>query len=166
MPRSPLWENLRKWNRTLIELAELENVIRNNIQQAIEADGSLKGIISQGVNGVIPAAVDVLVHQIKEWANGREGLKMDLDIHLEKAREGKVRMRYGFSRFGEIEESQVEKIKAVLIDFESKLKNQSQYLEMEKLFGKLGRLKISIGESLTVILLRRIVPGKCRFCPI
>jgi len=91
---------------------------------------------------------------------------MDIDIHLEKTSEGRVRMRYGFSHFGEIEESQLEKIKAVLIDFESKLKNQPEYLEMEKLFGKLGRLKISIGESLTVILLRRIVPGKCKYCPL
>jgi len=103
---------------------------------------------------------------VKEWAHGREELKIDRDMHFEKAPEGKVRMRYGFSHFGEIEESHVEKIKAVLVDFESKLKNQPEYLEMEKLYGKLGRLKISIGESLTVILLRRIVPGKCKYCPL
>jgi len=166
MPRSPLWENLRKWNRTLTELAESKDVIRNKIQREIEADGRLNGIVSQGVNGVIPEAVDVLVHQVKEWARGREGLKMDRDIHLEKTSEGRVRMRYGFSSFGEIEESQVEIIKAVLIDFESGLKDRSEYLEIEKLFNRLGRLKTNIGEVLTVILLRRIVPGKCKFCPI
>jgi hypothetical protein len=166
MPRSPLWENLRKWNRTLTELAESKDVIRNKVQREIEADGRLNGIVSQGANGVIPAAVDVLVHQVKEWARGREGLKMDRDIHLEKTSEGRVRMRYGFSSFGEIEESQVEIIKAVLIDFESGLKDRSEYLEIEKLFNRLGRLKASILEILTVILLRRIVPGKCKFCPI
>ena len=166
MPRSPLWENLRKWNRTLTELAELEDVIRNNIRQAIEADGRLNGIVSKGANGVIPAAIDVLVHQMKEWARGREGLKMDRDIHLEKTSEGKAKMRYGFSHFGELKESSVEIIKAVLIDFESGLKKRPEYLEMEKLYGKLGRLKTNIGESLTVILLRRIVPGRCKYCPL
>jgi hypothetical protein len=166
MPRSPLWENLRKWNRTLTELAELEGMIRNNVQREIEADGRLNRIVSQGSNGVIPAVVDALFHQMKEWARGREGLKIDRDIHIEKAKEGRVRMRYGFSRFGEIEESQVETIKAVLIDFESGLKDQSEYLEMEKLFNRLGRLKKSIGEILTVVLLRRIVPGRCKFCPL
>ncbi|MBA7678638.1 hypothetical protein ES703_86916 [subsurface metagenome] len=166
MPRSPLWENLRKWNRTLTELAELNDVIRNKIQREIETDGRLKGIVSQGANGVIPAAIDVLVHQVKQWARGLEGLKLDRDIHLEKAPEGRVRMRYGFSHFGEIEEGQVETIKAVLIDFESELKHSPEYLEMEKLYGKRGRLKTNIGESLTVILLRRIVPGRCKYCPL
>ena len=166
MPRSPLWENLRKWNRAVTELAELREAIRNDIQREIEADVRLKWIVSQGANGVIPAAVDVLVHQVKEWAHGREGLKIDQDMHLEKVREGKVRMRYGFSHFGEIEESQVEKIKAVLIDFESGLKDWSEYLEIEGLFNRVGRLKTNIGEILTVVLLRRIVPGRCKFCPL
>lgn len=166
MPRSPLWENLRKWNRTLTELAESKDVIRNKIQGEIEADGRLNGVVSQGANGVIPAAIDVFVHQVKEWARGREGLKMDRDIHLEKTSEDRVKMSYGFSHFGEIAESCVETIKAVIIDFESGLKNRPEYLEMEKLYDKLGRLKASIGESLTVILLRRIVPGKCKYCPL
>ena len=166
MPRSPLWENLRRWNRVVTKLAELQEVIRNNIQQEIEADGRLNGIVSQGANGVIPAAADVLVHQVKEWARSIEGLKIDRDIHSEKTSEGRVRMRYAFSHFGEIEESCVETIKAVIIDFESGLKNRPEYLEMEKLYGKLGRLKASIWERLTVILLRRIVPGKCKYCPL
>ena len=166
MPRSPLWENLRKWNRTLTEVDELEAVIRNNLQREIEADGRLNDIVSEGANGVIAAAVDVLVHQVKEWARGREGLKIDRDIHIEKTKEGRVRMRYGFSSFGEIEESQVEIIKAVLIDFESGLKDRSEYLEIERLFNRLGRLKTNIGEVLTVVLLRRIVPGRCKYCPL
>ena len=166
MPRSPLWENLRKWNRTVTELAELNDVIRNKIQREIEAEGKLNRIVSWGANGVIPAAVDVLVHQVKEWARGREGLKINSDIHLEKTKEGRVRMRYGFSHFGEIEEMQVEIIKTVLVDFEVKIKPWPEYLEMEKLAARLWRIKKVIGEVITVVLLRRIVPGKCKFCPL
>jgi hypothetical protein len=166
MPRSPLWENLRKWNRTLIELAELGDTLRNNVQKEIKTDGKLKGIVSQDANGVILPAVNVLVHQVQQWARGLEGLKMDRDLHIEKTAEGKVRMRYGFSHFGEIEEGQVEIIRAVLIDFESRLKKGPEYTEIEKLYGKLTRLKTSIGEILTIILLRRIVPGRCKFCPL
>ena len=91
---------------------------------------------------------------------------MDRDIHLEKTSEGRVKMRYGFSHFGELEERSVEIIKAVLIYFESELKHSPEYLEMEKLIGRLERLKKGIGEVLTVVLLRRIVPGRCRYCPL
>ena len=120
MPRSPLWENLRKWNRTLTELAELEGRIRNNLQHEIEVDGRLNDIVSEGANGVITAVVDALVHQVKEWARGREGLKIDRDNHVEKTEEGRVRLRYGSSRFGEIEEVQIEIIKTILIVFSTR----------------------------------------------
>jgi hypothetical protein len=166
MPRSPLWENLRKWNRTLTEIAELEAVIRDNLDREIKKDGRLNRIVSHGANGVIPAAIDVLVHQLKEWARGGEGLKIDMNIYIQKTSEGMVIMRYGFSSFGEIEEEQIETIKGMLIDFESRLKGRSEYLEMESLFNRLGRLKTSIWEIINVILLRRIVPGRCKYCPL
>lgn len=166
MPRSPLWENLRKWNRALTDIAELEAVIRDNLDRDIKKDGRLNRIVSHGANGVIPAAVDVLVHQLKEWARGGEGLKIDMNTYIQKTSEGMVIMRYGSHSFGEIKEERVETIKGVLIDFESKLKDRPEYLEMEKLFDRLGRLKTSIWEIINVILLRRIVPGRCKYCPL
>jgi hypothetical protein len=166
MPRSRLWGNLRKWNRTLQELAELESTSRIKIQKEIEVDGRLKGIVSQGGSGVISAAVDVLVHQVKQWARGSEGLILDRNFRLEMASEGRVRVIYGFSHFGEIEESQVGIIKNVINDFELKMKHWTEYMEMEKLFNRLSRLGQVIRELLTVILLRRIVQGKCKYCPL
>lgn len=166
MPRSPLWENLRRWNRTLTEIADLKAVIRDNLDREIKKDGRLNGIVSQGTNEVIPGAVAALVHQVEEWARGGEGLKIDMNISIQKTGEGMVIMRYGSHSFGEIKKEQVETIKGMLINFESGLKDRSEYLEMESLFNRLGRLKTSIWETTTVILLRRIVPGRCKFCPL
>jgi hypothetical protein len=166
MPRSPLWENLRKWNRALTEIADLKAVIRDNLDREIKENGRLNDIVSQGANEVIPGVADALVHQVEEWARGREGLKIDLNISFQKTSEGVVIMRYGSHSFGAIKEEQVETIKDVLIDFESGLKDRPEYLEMENLFNRLGRLKTSIWEILNVILLRRIVPGRCKYCPL
>jgi len=65
----------------------------------------------------------------------------------------------------------MEKIQAgittkVLADFEQKITQWPEYLQLEKLYSKLPRLKKGIGEVLTVVLLRRIVPGKCKYCPL
>ena len=166
MPRSPLWGNLRSWNQTLTELAALQDMIRQKLVTSIKDDGRLNAIISRGANGVTPAAVEVLLFQVKEWSRGREGLKIDRDIHLEPTSEGRVSMRYGFSHFGEIEEGCAGTIKAVLVDFEQKITQWPEYTELQKLYGKLERLKKGISEVLTVVLLRRIVPGKCKYCPL
>jgi hypothetical protein len=166
MPRSPLWENLRKWNQTLIELAELEDMIRNKLQKEIAVDGRLDSIISQGSEGATPAAVNVLVYQMEQWTRGLEGLKIDRDIRLEKAPGASVGMSYGFSHFGEINMDSVDIVKALLIDFERNTKDWPEYLQMEKLSARLRRLKKSIGDILTAVLLRRIVPGRCKYCPL
>jgi len=166
MPRSPLWGNLRSWNQTLAELTALQDMIRQKLVASIKDDRRLNAIVSRGANGAITAAADVLLFQMQEWSQGREGLKIDRDIHLQAAPEGRVSMRYGFSHFGEIEKGQPETIIKVLTEFEQKITQWPEYLQLEKLYGKLERLKKSIDESLTVILLRRIVTGKCKYCPL
>jgi hypothetical protein len=166
MPRSPLWGNLRSWDQTLTELTALQDMIRQKLVTSVKDDGRLNTIISRGANGVITAAVEVLLFQMQEWSRGREGLKIDRDIHSGKASEGKFIMRYGFSHFGEIEEGYIGTIKAVLVDFERDVKQWPEYPQLEKLYSKLARLKKGIGEVLTVVLLRRIVPGKCKYCPL
>lgn len=166
MPRSPLWDNLKRWKQTLTEIAALHDMIRQKLVASIKDDGRLNAIVSRGANEVITAAVDVLLFQTQGWSRGREGLKIDRDIHLEKASEGRFIMRYGFSHFGEIEEGYVGTIKEVLVDFERDIKQWPEYPQLENLYSKLARLKKGIGEVLTVVLLRRIVPGKCKYCPL
>jgi len=166
MPRSPLWGNLKSWNQTLTELAALQDTIRQKLVINIKDDGRLNAVISHGANGVITAAVKVLLFQMQEWPRGREGLKIDRDIHLEPTSEGRVSMRYGFSHFGKMEKIQAEITTKVLADFEQKITQWPEYLQLEKLYSKLPRLKKGISEVLTVVLLRRIVPGKCKYCPL
>ena len=144
----------------------LQDMIRQKLVTSIKDDGRLNAIISRGANGVPPATVEVLLHQMQEWSRAREGLKIDRDIHLQAAPEGRVSMRYGFSHFGEIEKGHVGTIKEVLVDFEQKITQWPEYQQMEKLYSKLARLKKGISEILTVVLLRRIVPGKCKYCPL
>lgn len=166
MPRSPLWENLRKWNQTLQELGELESKLLQRVQKEIEEDGRLEGIASYNSNEVILATVEVLVHQVKQWTRGSEGLLLDRNFRLEKASEGRVRVVYGFSHFGEVEESHGGIIKDVVKDIELKMRQWPEYLEAEKLVNRISRIGIAIRELVTVILLRRIVPGKCKYCPL
>jgi hypothetical protein len=166
MPRSPLWGNLKKWNQGLIELAALQDTIRRKLVASIKDDGRLNAIISHCANEVAPASVEVLLFQMQEWSQGREGLKIDRDIHLEPASDGRVSMRYGFSHSCDMEKIQAGITTKVLADFEQKITQWPEYTELQKLYGKLERLKKGISEVLTVVLLRRIVPGKCKYCPL
>jgi hypothetical protein len=166
MPRSPLWENLRKWNRKLSELNESLSLLREKIHQEVISDGRLSGIISEDADDVVTTAVNVLFQQAKSWARGWQALDIENNIHVEKTSEGRVNMRYGPHSFGIIEERYVEAIKNIIADFESRLKQYPEYMEVEKIYIRLGQLVSTIKDLLTTIQLRRIVPGKCKYCPL
>ena len=67
---------------------------------------------------------------------------------------------------GRVKEEHATTIREVLIDFESKITGWELYKRMQRLFTELERLKLSLQDELAIVTLRRIVPGRCKYCPI
>jgi hypothetical protein len=76
----------------------------------------------------------------------------------------------GFSRMGimKLDESKryTKIIYDVLGDLESRLKNCEDYRNLEKTVAEIGRLGRKLREELAVVRLKRIVPGRCKYCPL
>ena len=49
---------------------------------------------------------------------------------------------------------------------ESKIISWELYKKTQKLFTELKSLKLSLQDELAIVILRRIVPGRCKYCPI
>jgi len=60
----------------------------------------------------------------------------------------------------------VEIVRDVLEDLESNIRGWEVYSELEKIITEIGRLRRKLREELAVIRLRRIVPGRCKYCPL
>jgi predicted Zn-ribbon and HTH transcriptional regulator len=41
-----------------------------------------------------------------------------------------------------------------------------QYQDLKRLYEELKRIKEDLREELAVIMLRRVVPGRCKYCPV
>ena len=165
MPRSPLWKRLDRREHVLEEIAKLGDDVRKQLGEKTRLDSRMSEIIAAGENGVIPGIVAALDFQNKNWAQGSSGLDINEDFKVEPAGEGFVNISYGSFNMGKVKEEHATPIREVLIDLESKLTNLEQYDKMQGLFTELQRLKLGLGGELTVITLRRIVPGRCKYCP-
>ncbi|MBA7611805.1 hypothetical protein ES703_19036 [subsurface metagenome] len=80
--------------------------------------------------------------------------------------EGFVNLRYGFSQMGKVKEEHVRIIRDVLEDWELRIKQWEEYQKLEKSFTELRRVEKNLRDELAVITLRRIVPGRCKYCPL
>ena len=166
MPRSPLWKKLGRWDRILEEIANLEDDTREQLGEEIKSDSRLNEILAAGENGVIPGMADALNFQTKSWARGWIGLKIKDNLRVEPVGDGIVKVSYGAFDMDKVKEEHVTTIKEVLIDFESKITIWELYKKMQKLFTELKTLKLSLQDELAIVTLRRIVPGRCKYCPI
>jgi len=165
LPRSPLWKKLGKWDSVLEEIDKLRDDVRKQLKGEVESDSRLSEIIAAGENAGIPGIVAALDFQGESWAQGSRGLDIKEYFKVESAGEEFVYVSSGAFSMGKVKQEHAAPIEKVLIDFESKVTSWEQYEKMRGLFTELQRLKVGLRDELTVIILRKIVPGRCKYCP-
>ena len=166
LPRSLIWKGLTKWAQLNGRLEELEGDTRTRLRDEVEHHPKLGEVIAAGEIQAMSAIVDVLIFQVKTLARGQRGLTVEHGFKTVPGGNGLVNTRYGFSQMAEIKEAHVALIKEVLTDFESRVNNWEQFINTRKSFSELDRVKRDLQEELSIIIHRRVVPGKCKYCPI
>ena len=166
LPRSPVWRYLTRWDTLHQKISQIKPEIERKLEKEVKSDARLDPIVSDGETAVIPGIVVVLAFQAEQWAQGFNGLNCDDNLISEPAEEGFVNLRYGAWQMGKVKKEHVATIREVLEDFESRLKNWEEYNDLEKSFTELKLLRQKLRDELAIIILRRIVPGKCKYCPL
>ena len=168
LPRSPLWGYMSKLQNLQQRVDEEQQKLEMVIEESVKADGRLTPLINAGLDGIVPGTVAVLVAEAKQWSHGNIGHSLKDSLVMEPAGEGLVNPRFGFSHMGimEVEHSEryVKIVHDVLEDLGSRLRDWEDYRDLEKTIAEIGCLGGKLREELAVIRLRRIVPGRCKYC--
>lgn len=165
LSRSPLWNKIKEWNNVLATIEDMKENVKDKLEKSIRRT-NLKNIESDEAEGVVNAAIAVLAHQFEQWTRGNQGLDIKRDWIIEGRKDGKISVCYGFSHFGWIEESDLDTIKKVIGRYETRMKRWSEYQDMEKQVMKLRELSKYITTERKGIIIRRVLPGSCTYCPI
>jgi len=110
--------------------------------------------------------VEALDFQMKSWVRGWKGLEIKDNFKVEPVGGRSVKVSYGAFNMNKVKEEHATAIREVLIDFESKITGCERYGKMQRLFTELKSLKLILRDELAIIILRRIVPGRCKYCPV
>lgn len=166
LPRSPIWKELSKLTQLNKKVAELEDNVKKGLNDDIEQDQRLKKILAAGEGQAITGLTEALVFQVKARAQGQRGLNIEDNFKTKPAENGFASVQYGFAQMGTVKDEHVTDISEVLRDFESKITGWEQFEDMRKSYAELIRVKASLQDELAIITHKRIVPGKCKYCPI
>ncbi len=166
LPRSPIWSYLSRRKKLYGEKGELTKELDKKIESSISSDSSLQTELTNDESGVIPGIITALTHQAQQWVLGSAGLDPDINLISEPAEDGFVNLRYGAFVMGKVRKDHIDLVRAELIDWIARIKECGEYRNLEKTYRELERVEKDLGDEIAVIALRRVVPGRCRYCPL
>jgi len=145
LPRSIIWRNLDKWEQLRSQISQLNKNLEESLEAQIKA--RLKSISISQANGLENRIFRALILHIKEAAQARPEILEDFD-------------------FNKIPESADSKIADVIRSLLSEAAQWPEYTELVNSSGELGKVHKLLHDEFLIITLRRVVPGKCRYCPV
>lgn len=167
MPRSTVWKNLDKWERLHEEVSQLGSGLEKQFEELVKARALLKFPAAPEETELNPGFTQALVFHFMVTGQGQEGLEKRADFKLEEAPDKRTtQVQFGAFTIGRVSHDQVADIKNLVADLLAEVTTWKEHGEMSRLFAKIGRVQRELHDELLIILLRRVVPGRCKYCPI
>ena len=168
--RSPIWGYLTNRGSLQQEYTELLVEAKARVEQAVRAERKFDPLLSAGLTEVIPCIINVLSFQVEQWSLGHKGLNVRDNLRTEPTGEGLVQLCYGFSRMDIVKSEDAEGylsiLKEIIEHLEKKIRKWKAFGNLRKTNDDISRLNRKLHEELSIIRLRRIVPGRCKYCPL
>jgi len=163
--RSKIWKNLERWESLHEKIHELDAQLRVSLEEAVKSRTQLKYVVSVDKIGICSGIVDALSFHVAVTARGEMGLDKRASFRQTPAEEETTHIEYGAFTMGNIPNDQVEEAKNLVLTLLSEVTTWEQQLEMSRLATQLKKAQGNLHDDLLVIILRRIVPGRCKYCP-
>lgn len=166
LPRTPLWSYLNKRNSLLEELTRLEKNLEKRLKTGVKSDSRLKGLRAADMEQIASGIAEALVLQTKSKAKGETVLELARTLAATPLEQGNFLVLCGPHPIGKGEKELLEIVKQIVEEKEPKITRWKEYGEFSRLFQELDRVNQNLSEELAVIILRRVVPGRCIYCPV
>ncbi len=171
LPRSPMWTYLGKRENLQQKMNADKQELVANIKEIVHSDDRLKSFTSQkGLTSVMPGVIALLEKESEQWSHGNAGHTLKDSVVMGPAGDGLVNPRLGFSHMGLMKETEAKNNIKIIVDIvgelETHLKESPKFVDLQKSIADLDRIGNKLREELAIIRLRRIIPGRCKYCPL
>ena len=167
MPKSKLWSNINRWETTLHEFNESADSLDKQIQEQAMKKTPLSFVKADVLDiGLLPWLVDAVKFHLMSVARSGLGLKGARFTTENVETFSLVRWGpYSVACVHQGDVKEIEKIKKLCLWL---IKDENAWRGYTLLVEKAGELKEVSGhleDELTRIRMKRVVEGKCRYCP-
>jgi hypothetical protein len=166
LPRSTAWKNLDKLEAVRGEIHQVDDKLKRPLEEMIAAKTRLAFPVSSGEIGLTAGVVDALIAHFRLTARGEVGLDKRTDFRTAPVDGATTSIEYGAYTIGKVANDRVTEVKDLFLNLLSEVVAREEHDEMGRLFILLDQLKRKLHDELLIVILRRVVTGRCRYCPI
>ena len=167
LPRSPFWRALERWEALQVRLAGIEEEITAKAKQEIESaarSDSYRSVDLQYLNMQRLCGLAVTRGEVKP--QGENESPSPFEVRGEPRSADMVQLQSHAYQCATVPRPNVEGTMAFIYQFQE---NVDAWLEIESMSKTMSDLKDVTGplsEELETIVLRRVVTGRCKYCPL
>ena len=164
MPRAPMWKNLDRWDSVQNEISQLQNRVEKQVEELVKARSAWGFRETPGEIGVTRTFISLLATHFTLVARGLVGLPHD--FRFEPVDDDRVWVHLGRFFVGEVPRNQEAALKNWAIKLLDEVTTWQEEDDLRRLLADLERIVKALQDELSVITLRRVVPGRCKYCPV
>ena len=164
IPHSSIWQLSRRWNACITDLTNLETGVRQKLERRLSNDKNLSAI-NESKSGEMFKRIHLTLKY-----NPNEGSQKTLASNLQSIESDEKLslinvVKTTISGFVDLDDKESLALKGALSKIDVEMKSWDEFTEYGDLRNKLIETKVKLKDELRVLKWKRIVPGRCRLCP-
>lgn len=163
LPRAPIWKTIEKWEGMADEFHLSLERLEDRIREEAVARTTLEIVSSRSEIGLSNGFVEVVSSHLRSIARGEQGLK-DLDYSNRDRQQG-ILVQLGLFRIALVPEAKVSSMQQTCSSLMDEAVQWEEYASVEKCIQEFLEIQRFLYDELTKIILRRVLPGRCIYCP-
>ncbi|MDD5510330.1 MAG: hypothetical protein PHI12_05955 [Dehalococcoidales bacterium] len=165
-PRISLWNLLARWDSIHNSLKGSRKALESKLQIGLRADSRLKDAPATQLDGAVAGITAALLFNMERRGRGETGLVLYDDFSAIQGEDGMCEVKYGSFHMGKQSGEVAGDLKKVVTEYEDAFTSWDDYHKLSDLLGQMREIKKKIRSELTTIIMRGVVPGHCKYCPL
>lgn len=166
LPRSPLWKLLDKWDRLLAQRTQAGDQAAVRFQDSELGNAPIGVSVAGDVVGMHKdGLVKLVVHRLMRTSLALGEPPDPEPVLSENADDGLVNLVCASVTCATVPKTDVSKVKKFLSDLQGNIAEWPEVNAMKRVLSDLTKVTPTLQEELATIILRRVVPGRCKYCP-
>jgi len=163
LPRSPLWRDIDRVERLAEPFRLCLDNIKERVRKQAESRTSMQFVSSGDEIGFIDGLPEEIAFHCQSVARGERGLGEV--SYSRKSAKTATRIEHGAFSIALVPEERAEEVIAISRSLMNESTEWQEYQELFRLTQDFLKAQQGLKEELTRIILQRVVPGRCIYCP-